>query len=369
MPEEARRPRGRACDPAAARGLLERAFAEAEALFANGLEPPTDAGIAARLDVVFASATQAFREVLAGCALVRLVDPGFDIRLPYANHGDRAFNGRTLDEQVVNPFLQARGVPCSRGPYLSTFRRSVRFVPETGQGIRDKTAYAGFLDVVTALEDADTAAAASLLLAIAYRFVRLRERERIDLVRVNRMSLPQFRTLLGHLLGTPSGGLIPVMIATAVLRGVAQHAGLGWTIECQGINVADRASGVGGDVTVSQDGRVLFAVEVTERPIDEARLVSTFRTKIAVHSLSQYVFLHTGAPPTDEALRAAERYFSQGHDIVFFAVADWAATTVGTFGPDCRALCLHDLVEQLGVPGVRAFVRMAWNDALQKVIG
>jgi len=61
--------------------------------------------------ILFESKTQAFREALIGCALARLHDDEIDITKPYMNQGDDAFNGRTLDERVVNPFLQENEIP------------------------------------------------------------------------------------------------------------------------------------------------------------------------------------------------------------------------------------------------------------------
>mgnify|MGYP007099441666 CR=1 FL=1 len=65
------------------------------------------------LDAVFYSQTQSYREVLLGCALIRLLDKGVNIRLPYIKHGKGAFNGRTLDEKVINPFLQDKLILCA----------------------------------------------------------------------------------------------------------------------------------------------------------------------------------------------------------------------------------------------------------------
>ena len=97
-------------------------------------------------DVLFASATQSYREALLGCGLAPLLDRSKNIRHPYASHSTDAFNGRTLDEQVINPFLHDRMIPASKGPYLATFRRSVKFIPETAQGLRDKIGYQSVLD-------------------------------------------------------------------------------------------------------------------------------------------------------------------------------------------------------------------------------
>jgi hypothetical protein len=79
-----------------------------------------------QFNILFATNVRAYREALMGCAIARFQDRAINIRLPYINQGQNAFNGRTLDERAVNPFFQEHRVPSSRGPYLAAFRRSVR---------------------------------------------------------------------------------------------------------------------------------------------------------------------------------------------------------------------------------------------------
>ena len=93
----------------AATRLLEDVFARVEADFLQGLPPPAfSEEVRAALVAVFASRTQAYREVLVGCTIARIQDKKVNIRLPYVDQGADAFSGRSLDERVVNPLLQAR---------------------------------------------------------------------------------------------------------------------------------------------------------------------------------------------------------------------------------------------------------------------
>lgn len=124
-------------DYAAARSLLEQALAEVEAAMLQGAEPACAEGIREAVDRIFQSGTQAYREVLVGCILARIQDRRINIRLPYVGQGPHSYNGRTLDERVVNPFLHDHRIPSSRGPFLSAFRRSVRFDSTTRSGLRD----------------------------------------------------------------------------------------------------------------------------------------------------------------------------------------------------------------------------------------
>ena len=149
---------------------------------------------------MFASSTQSYREVLVGCCLARLIDRSINIRHPYVNQGEDAFNGRTLDERVVNPFLQERMIPCSKGPYLASFRRNVKFLPDTGKGLRDKVGYAALLEFLEALGHASAKEARNLSVFVLYGLCKLRDASRIQLSQVNRLGLEQYSQLVEMLL-------------------------------------------------------------------------------------------------------------------------------------------------------------------------
>ena len=154
-----------------AAGLLSSLFVEAEASFRNKQPPMITSHIEVATERLVTSDTQSFREVLLGCCLARLLDASINIRHPYVNQGEDAFNGRTLDERVINPFLQDRMVPCSKGPYLASFRRSVKFVPETASGLRDKDGYKALLGFLDELEQAKKAEVKTLTIYLLYNFL------------------------------------------------------------------------------------------------------------------------------------------------------------------------------------------------------
>jgi len=282
--------------------ILTELFAAAEEAFQENTTPAVETAIQDAADLLFASSTQSYREALIGCGLARILDQSINIRHPYMNQGADAFNGRTLDEKVVNPFLQDRMIPCSKGPYLASFRRSIKFTSATASGLRDKEGYNALLNYISALEAANENEARRLVLYLLYRFVALRNAADIPLSRISRLSLEQYQALVGRLLQVQSGGLIPVLLSVAMLHTIKTCYQFQWEIKWQGINVADKASGVGGDITVTQDGNVILAIEVTERPIEKARVVSTFNTKIVRGGIEDYLFIYSSAlQPTTPA--------------------------------------------------------------------
>lgn len=358
-----------ALDYAKASEILKQEFEQAENAFRDKQVPSVSEEIAAATPSLFESSTQAYREVLIGCALARILDDEIDVRLPYASQGEYAFNGRSLDEKVVNPFLQDRGIPCSKGPYLNVFRRSVRYMPETAEGVRDKKGFASLLVYINELMNGDREFARHCLFYMLFNFILLREKSTIALRKVARLSLEQYKILIEGLLGTPSGGQMPVLIAVGMLQTLNDCYSLGWDIEWQGINVADAASGAGGDITVKRNNATVLTFEVTERPISRDRVVSTFNTKVSPNGLDDYVFFYTVTEPTVEARDQAKKYFAQGHDINFIAVGDWVATAMVTLGPKCRALFTTKVVNLLAEKGISAMLKQAWNDQVSAVAG
>jgi hypothetical protein len=306
--------------------------------------------------------------VLLGCGLARILDPAVNLRHPYVNQGEDAFNGRTLDEKVVNPFLQDRMVPCSKGPYLASFRRNVKFVPETALGLRDKAGYDALLTFLGALENAKPAEAKSLIRYLLCRFVELRNMSRVPLSKISRLSLEQYSMLLKELLQAQSGGLIPVLLVIAMLRTVDACFGLHWKIEFHGINVSDKASGAGGDITVIKNGETLLAIEVTERPIGKSRVVSTFNTKVIRAGIQDYLFVYSNAIPTEDARTAARAYFSQGHEINFVQVTEWVLNNLATLGSRCRSVFTKEMLSLLDGREVPATLKLVWNDAVRKLV-
>jgi len=353
-----------------ARKLLKEGFSIAESHLLNGSSPQFDQSLIEHFNRIFSSNTQAYREVLLGCVVVRILDKSVDVHLPYVSHGPKAFNARDLDEKVINPFLQSKQIPSSKGPYLSTFRRQVKFEPSTRDGLRDKPGYDSLLSLINYLADlVDEEKFRDYLIYLLLRFAQLREASIVPLTRIQRFSLDQYTELFSSLLSKPSGGLYPVILAICMFETIKQFFDLDWEIKRQGINVADAASGAGGDITILDQGKVLLAVEVTGRLVDRSRLITTFNTKIAPAAIEDYLFLVGQTEPSEDARNQAARYFSQGHEINFAQVCDWLIMLLATLGKSGRDLYNANLLRILAEPDIPQVVKVAWNESVGGLFG
>lgn len=352
------------------RALLEATFTEVETELvqghpASGVPQP----VMQACDVIFRSETQAYREVLLGCIVARVLDRRVNVRQPYARQGPNAFGGRGLDERVINPFLHAHDIPSSRGPYLSVFRRSVQFDNATRGGVRDQQGYDALLVVLDYLERiVDDAPLNALLRFVLRQFAELREAAQVPVVRLQRLSLSQYNVLIGGLLETPSGGRFPVLLVQATVLTIRDAFGLNWEIIAQGINVADRPAGVGGDITIARDGRPLLVIEVTEQPVNRARLVATFRTKIAPSSLTDYLFVQRAATIPTEVILQTERYFAQGHEVNIVEIRRWILDILTVIGQQGRNAFLRRFQDLLDSPEIPRVLKAAWNELVARAV-
>lgn len=320
------------------------------------------------LNIVFDSNTQSYREVLLGCALIHILDQSVNIRLPYVKQGQNAYNGRTFDEQVINPFLLSKQIPCSKGPYLATFRRNVRLDITTREGLRDKIGYDAMLEIISRIEQSTHEESEAILLCLLKKFIELRERADIALISIDRLSIGQHRFFLDSLLHNQSGGLIPMLVTEAIFDTINEEYNCNWTIVRQGINSADGATGAAGDITISKDGHILKAIEVTERPIGEVRVRTTFNTKITTLGVKDYLFVYTSTPPDDDAYKVAQNYFALGHDINFIKLTNFVTSVFIAGTESTRRIFINKMLLLLQQRDVPASVKTAWNDALQATV-
>jgi hypothetical protein len=348
------------------RGTLEESYSAAESYFLEGEPPKIVEEVLNSCETIFHSRTQAYREVLLGCILARILNREINIRHPYVSQSEYAFNGRTLDEKIINPFLHDKRIPSSRGPYLGVFRRSVKFNTTTREGLRDKEGYDAFLSIISYAESiSDDFHLSQLLLYLLYKFLELRESSTIPLTRLHRISLSQYDTLISGILLTKSGGRFPVLLVISTFSAIKEFFGLDWTIEFQGINVADTASGAGGDITIKSGDQVMLSAEVTERPIDKNRVVATFNTKIGPAGIEEYLFFVHIKNVDPEAAKQAQQYFSQGHEVNFLEIKDWILMTLATIGRQGRGKFNQKMISLLEDPDIPKYMKVSWNEQIE----
>jgi SacI restriction endonuclease len=213
----------RSIKPEAAKALLADVFEQAEEDFRAGVEIALTADVAAAIERLFVSETQAYREALVGCAVARILDPEIDIRLPATDDGETAFSGRSLADHAITPFLRTRAIPISASPYLSALRGGARFVAGGEPRIqRDKPGFEALVTAVASLQNLGNSEATTFLRFLLRRFIQLRESVKIALKKIAKPNLRQLNALIAGLLGVKSGGRFPAFLATAMFQTLSE---------------------------------------------------------------------------------------------------------------------------------------------------
>ncbi len=153
-----------------------------------------------------------------------------------------------------------------------------------------------------------------------------------------------------------------------MFRALNQRFGLSWEVSYQGINVAEKASGVAGDVTVGIGSETVISAEITERRVDRSRVVSTIKAKIGPAAAKDYLFFIM-VQPEKGAKEQAHRYFAQGHAISFVEIPVWTGMILATLGQKGRELFNKELLTMLESPDVPKSMKVGWNSCAKGVIG
>jgi hypothetical protein len=154
----------------------------------------------------------------------------------------------------------------------------------------------------------------------------------------------------------------------AFFQALAERYSLGWDISWQGINVADNATGADGDITIKEHGDTLLAIEITERPIDRRRIVSTFNTKIILGNVKEYLFVFTKDAPDDTAYQAARSLFSRGYEVNFVNLVELIVNSFLALPASPREIFTDRILTLLEPVEIPSDVKIKWNDSVKNAL-
>ena len=133
-----------------------------------------------------------------------------------------------------------------------------------------------------------------------------------------RVSMAQLEAILTDFLGVPSGGLRPLAVTAALFTIAGRAFSLFSRVESQGINEADTASGMPGDVMCYDDSGIRLAVEVKDLDLTLAHVqASSLKAKQSGEQLTNLLFAAPGIRRRDEAEIATlfQREYAAGLNI------------------------------------------------------
>ena len=185
---------------------------------------------------------------------------------------------RGFSKRVVVPWVQKNHsvLGTSAEPYVSKPLRRPR-LDEGMESLKNRQDWNALVKFLTELQSAsDPSIIEDAVLRCLRSIARRLRAQKVDYPIPNRVGLDHLCDILDRYLEISSGGLRPLVVATALMRTLGKAYSLFPKIDSQGVNEADAAAGVPGDVMCYDDnGDLALAVEVKGDELTLIELRST----------------------------------------------------------------------------------------------
>ena len=286
-------------DAAEARAWLDGQWAAALEEGCNEPDP--------EIDALANSQGVAIRYALVTQLLGKIADPARDLRsIQLADGGRGAWDARSFSTSVIVPWVadNQHVLGASSEPYASKPLRRERLEHDMSN-VRYKADWNALVTLFDSLEEQGIEAIEDTFRRVLRSLARRLAEQSFGYAIPQRISLHRLQAILRRLLDTPSGGLRPQAVTAALMRTIGEAFALFSKVESQGINEADAAGGVPGDVLCycrDDPERICLVVEVKDRELTLGHVDATrVKAKRADAGLANVLF---AVPSIREADRA-----------------------------------------------------------------
>lgn len=226
------------------------------------------------VDALVDSKVGSIRYAVVTQILGKIADPGRSLlALQLGAPGKGAWDARSFATAVIVPWERdnQQVIGKSPDPYVSNPLRRPRLDDDTS--VRDKGAWASLVAFLLELDGLPAGDLQHAFRRVLRALERRQARQQFSCPVPSRISQARLETLVTELLEQPSGGLRPMVVATALFRTLGEGFGLFAVVRSQGVNEADAASGVPGDIVCSdRDENLRLVVEVKDTKLTLAHL-------------------------------------------------------------------------------------------------
>ncbi len=317
----------------------------------------------------------AYRFCLPVQLLGKLTDPNLDSLRLQKRKGDRSdvtgWDARSLASKVVAPFNQRQEniLGTSSDPYVGNPMR----IPRMARDDKSKKDVTGWNTLVGVLEQVESRGDAVFTEAV-FREVLLemfRRQKSLHFVYLlpPRISLESSLSLARHFLKEKSGGDRSLALCGALFDAIGIHFRLYAKVVRARINASDEATGQAADLEcVSDEGKVVLAVEVKERTLTLTDVEGTLR-KCRQRKIKD-IFFATPGVRGDEKSALEERItraFAGGQNLYVFDFFDFSLSVLALGGEPMRITFVQKVGEHLDLWNTQPAHRQAWKRLLESL--
>jgi len=323
-----------------------------------------------KIDRLIDSKVVSIRYAVVTQLLGKIADPKRNLlMLQLKAAEDGAWDARSFAQSVVVPWVADNQsvLGTSSEPYASKPLRRTHLTTDM-DNVRDKSEWNALVEFLDGLEAVSSSELQNAFRRVLGSLVRKLSSQTFAYQIPQRSGFPQLMDDLDAFLSKPSGGLRPLAVASALFKILGEGFSLFDDVQSQGVNEADAATGMPGDIMCRRDGKLCLVVEVKDRGLTLADVrASTRKAREAEGDLSDLLFAVSSVREKDQ------------DEIASLVHSNWAAGlniyTVNLLDLSCHAFAL--LKEEWRIQFVRAIcneldsrqdqaARKAWHDLLLK---
>ena len=235
--------------------------------------------------------------------------------------------------------------------------------------VRSKAAWGTLVSFLEPLDAAPPEELRHAFRRVLRALVRRLARQSFSYPIPRRISQARLEGIVASFLGEPSGGLRPLTVSAALFRTLGEGFRLFSEVRSQGINEADAASGMPGDIVCyDHEGRILLAVEVKDTHLTLAHVQEASRkAKQSSDGLSNFLF----AVPSIQARDSAgikvltHRNWTEGLNLYAVTIPALIGTALVLLEESWRIRFLREIGNELDERQNQS-ARRAWNDLLSQ---
>ena len=340
---------------------LTRHWAEAQ-MEASGDDPQVDRFVNSKTS----SIRYAFFTQLVG----KLADPERDLLcLQKQDASAGQWDPRSFCTRTIVPWVQENQnvLGTSPDPYVSNPLRRPRLDEDMGS-LRNRSEWEALVGLLESTQQAgDLPAVERMVVRCLKSLARRLRRQTFEYPVPHRISLDQLVDLIVAFLDEPSGGLRPQALATALFRVLGDALGLFDDVVGQGLNEADAATGMPGDIVCCDaEGTPVLAVEVKDRVVGLTDLRAAI-TKARSSGLRSFLFAAPGVADSesDTVNSTIAEEWSKGINIYHVSLEGLVRHVLILVDETWRIRLLAEIGAELDSRGAPLEAREGWRDLLE----
>ena len=270
--------------------------------------------------------------------------------------------------RVVVPWVQRHHsvLGTSTDPYVSKPLRRPR-LDRGMDSLKNRREWDALVAFLAALQNSsDPTMVKDAVLRCLNSLARRLKNQQVEYPVPLRIGLDHLCEILDRYLEVASGGLRPLVVATALMRTLGKAYSLFSRVESQGVNEADAASGVPGDVMCyGEDDSLALAVEVKGHELTLIGLEATI-AKARSSRVTNVLFATPGLASVDrESIEAKiTEEFAQGSNIYQISIRSLARSSFMMLKEDWRVTFLQAVCSELDARSTQPSDRLAFASLL-----